>query len=129
MKISRDEAIISIDEKILQFQRVLEGANYDNLSSDEYQLIRDEAEILLTDLLSEAEAKKFEGHELIKIVTTDPERNLQEYKEKIKQYIKKLVDYRDKIENFWFKGIVTGYGEIAAVHLIVFSYLWVGLLN
>lgn len=66
--------------------------------------MRDEAKILLADLLSEAEAKKFEISAGIIFVPIDPVVELRRHREDIKQYIRKLGNYKERIQNFWFRG-------------------------
>lgn len=106
MRKSRDAAIKLIEEKISQFEKILREATCDNLKSDEYKLVYNETRILLSDLFSEAEAKRFDGIETLRVIVSpvDHEKELQDYKKKIKQCIAKLVDYREKIQNFWFNG-------------------------
>lgn len=105
MEISRIEAISLIEEKISRFRKILKEANYDNRYNEEYQLVYDEATILLNDLFSEAEAKIFQGTEVLRLVTpNNQEKRLQEYKEEIIRYINKLEDYKEKIRYFWFNG-------------------------
>ncbi len=81
-------------------------ANYDNRHNEEYRMTYDETTILLNDLFSEAEAKKFQGVELPRIFISpvNHEKDLQEYKKEIIRYIFKLEDYKEKIQYFWFNG-------------------------
>lgn len=110
MDISRAEAVELIEEKILQLQKILAEANYDNLNSEEYKSIRQETKILVSDLFSEAETKKFEGPlDPLRVVSPrNYEKELEEYKKKIMQSITKLKDYEERIQNFWFNGEIGG---------------------
>lgn len=112
MGISRNEAVRKIDEKIVQFQKILKEAHYDNRYNKEYQSVYNEAKDLLTYLFSDAEAKRLDNS-----IASSPsfswkdipspvdyEKELRDYKKHIKRFIIKLEDYKERIRNFWFKG-------------------------
>lgn len=103
MRISRNEAVNLIEEKISKFRKIFQEAECNNCYNEEYRSLYDETTVLLSDLFSEAEVKNFQGAELPYYET-----KLQEYKRKLIQCVIKLEDYKERIQNFWFNGTIGG---------------------
>lgn len=124
MRISRVEAIRRVERKILQFRKILEDSNFSNLNSEEYQSTRNEAGNLLADIFSEAEARRFHGVPTVKAVKSkvNNEEKLQEYREEIRQYIKKLEDYKERIRSFWFNGEIANKRKIVEKALLLMRF-------
>jgi len=106
MKIPKTKAIELIDQKIKQFEQVRENARYENRYKEEYQLAYQGTEMLLIELFSEDESKKFRmevtgpllilaGQEI------DVAEEIRGYKEHISSCIAQLKACKERIENFW----------------------------
>ena len=102
MKISKSKALELFDEKIAQFSKVLNEANYENRYGSAYMLAFNSTENLITQLFSAKEAKEF------KLVTSSffagglsPVRELRGYKEHLRGCIKQLEIYEKYISDFW----------------------------
>jgi hypothetical protein len=101
MKISKSKALELIDQKIAQFNDVLNKTNYENRYDEAYQLAFDGAETLITQLFSSDTAEEF------KLVTSSffagglsPVRELRGYKEHLRLCIAQLEIYKMRISSF-----------------------------
>lgn len=105
MLISKNKALELIDEKIKQFQYILDTATYDTRYNTEYNEAYYGTENLLKELFSEEEAKEFRLHvsNLVFIATAhkDYEKELKDYKKHINKCISQLKVYKERIQNFW----------------------------
>ena len=106
MKISKDKAILLIDEKISQFQKVLAEATYDDSYKEAYQLAYHGTEELLTELFSEKTTQKFRMSVTIPRITvlgggTDYNEELRYYRNHINRCISQLKVFKEKIQNLW----------------------------
>ena len=105
MKIPKNKALKLIDEKISQFQKVLENATYNNRYGEDYELAYYGTEDLLTELFSKEEAMNFRSRvsSMVAFIggEVDYAKELQDYKEHIKRCIAQLKVYRERIQNFW----------------------------
>ena len=104
MKIPKSKALELIDEKILQFQKVLAEATYSNRYGEAYELAYYGTETLLTELFSKEEAMNFRSsvNSGVAIIggEIDYAKELQDYKEHINSCIAQLKVYRERIQNF-----------------------------
>lgn len=109
MKNSKNHALNLIDSKILQFQKILNDATYENRYNEEYHLAYYGTENLLKELFSEEEAKNFRNNVTIHFVffgdEIDYAQELQDYKNHIERCISQLKVYREKIQTFWDDGL------------------------
>jgi len=105
MKIIKSKALKLIDEKILQFQKVLAEATNDNQNSEAYRLAYYGTETLLTELFSKEEAMNFRSNVIVSIgfVSRGADRinKLPYHKKHINNCIAQLKVYRERIQNFW----------------------------
>lgn len=105
MPILKNKALELIDEKIKQFQHILDTATYDTRYNTEYDEVYYGTENLVTELFSEKEAKKFNWNvsSLVFVATThiNYEEELRKYKEHINKCISQLKVYKERIKNFW----------------------------
>ncbi|PAV13015.1 hypothetical protein ASJ81_19050 [Methanosarcina spelaei] len=94
-----------IDEKIEQFQHILNNATYDTRYNTEYHEAYYGTETLVTELFSEEDAKKFRWNvsNLVLVATMhiDYETELKDYKNHINKCISQLKVYKERIRNFW----------------------------
>lgn len=106
MKISQKEALKLIDDKLLQFQKVLDKTTYDNRYNEAYQIAYHGTQNLLTELFSSTEASKFRGNTISGSVRTIAETSaqrqiqLQHYKRHVSNCITHLKIYRERIQKF-----------------------------
>jgi len=105
MKIPKAKAIELIDVKIKQFEDLAKNATFDNRYKEDYKLAYEGTEILITELFSEEETKKFRmkvTRPAIGFVgRIDYAGELQHYKEHISECIAQLKAHKERIENFW----------------------------
>ena len=107
MKISKNKALKLINKKILQFQKVLDEATYDNRYNEAYKFAYYGTENLLTELFSKEEAMNFRSsvNDVSSAVSFGGGINyaeeLQDYKEHINSCIAQLKVYRERIQDFW----------------------------
>ena len=107
MPVSKNRALELIDEKIKQFQHILDTATYDTRYNTEYHEAYYGTESLLKELFSEGEVKKFSRSVSNNIPFgfytpyIDYERKLKDYKEHISKCISQLKVYKERIQNFW----------------------------
>jgi plasmid maintenance system antidote protein VapI len=103
MPVSKNRALELIDEKIKQFQHILDTATYDTRYNTEYHEAYYGAESLLKELFSEEEEKKFRRNvsTFFAISTTDQGILLKDYKKLINKCISQLKVYKERIQNFW----------------------------
>jgi len=105
MKILKSKAIELINEKIQQLEDIAENATYENRYDDNYHLIYEGTEMLLTELFSEEEAMKFRmgvtGPVIAFVGREDYAEKVQDYKEHIGKCIAHLKAYRERVGNFW----------------------------
>ena len=106
MKVPKNKALELIDEKISQFQKVLDEATYDNRHNKDYKLAYYGTETLLTELFSKEEIMNFRSNVSPGISSfnrgkTDYAKELQEYQKHINSCIAQLKVYRERIQNFW----------------------------
>lgn len=105
MKISKDQALELIKQKIVEFQGVLEKATYENRYDKNYKRVYHGAEALLTELFSEEEAMNFRRNVTSMSVGVggriDYEEELKDYKEHIEDCIAQLEVYHERVNNFW----------------------------
>lgn len=105
MKIPKNKALKLIDEKISQFQKVLDNATYNNRYGIDYELAYYGTETLLTELFSKEEAMNFRSSVSSMVASIGGEidyaKELQDYKEHINRCIAQLKVYRERIQNFW----------------------------
>ncbi len=105
MHILKSKALELIDEKIEQFQHILNNATYDTRYNTEYHEAYYGTETLVTELFSEEEAKKFRWNvsNLVLVATMhiDYETELKDYKNHINKCISQLKVYKERIRNFW----------------------------
>jgi hypothetical protein len=95
MKIPKNKALELIDEKILQFQKVLAETTYNNRYNEAYKLAYHGTETLLTELFSKEEAMDFRSSVASPRVTVvggeiDYARRLQDYKDHVNSCIAQL---------------------------------------
>lgn len=113
MPISKEKALELIDEKIKQFQHILDTATYDTRYNAEYHKAYYGTEGLLNELFSEEEVRKFSWKvstsSLFRVITPyiDYEKELLTYKKHISKCISQLNVYKEKIQNFWEEPVVT----------------------
>ncbi|KKG94567.1 5'-methylthioadenosine/S-adenosylhomocysteine nucleosidase family protein [Methanosarcina mazei] len=113
MPISKKKALELIDEKIKQFQHILNTATYDTRYNAEYHEAYYGTEGLLKELFSEEEVRRFSwsvsASSLFAVVTPyiDYEKELLKYKNHISKCISQLNVYKEKIQNFWEEPEVT----------------------
>jgi hypothetical protein len=105
-KISKNHALNLIDSKILDFQKILDEATYENRYNEKYDLAYHGTENLLKELFSEEEeVKKFRNNINTPFAFVGEETNyakeLQDYKNHIEKCISQLKVYREKILTFW----------------------------
>jgi hypothetical protein len=105
MKIGKKQALALIEEKIIQFKRVLENAKYENRYDMDYKKAYHGTETLLKELFSEEEAKNFRRNvtSMFAVVggRIDYERELKHYREHINNCIAQLEVYHERVSNFW----------------------------
>lgn len=105
MKILKNQALKLIEQKIVQFQGVLEKATFENRYDKNYKRVYHGAEALLTELFSEEEAMNFRRNvtSIIAVVggRTDYEKELKDYKKHIEDCIAQLEVYHERVSNFW----------------------------
>ena len=105
MKIPKNKALELIDEKILQFQKVIAEATYENRYNEVYELAYYGTETLLTELFSKEEAMNFRSSVRSMVGFIGGEINyakeLQDYKDHVNRCIAQLKVYRERIQNFW----------------------------
>ena len=107
MRITKSKTIKLINEKITQFQKILENATYENRFDKAYYSAYHGTESLLTDLFSKDEATNFRknvssGAGIFLLGgAIDFAKELQDYKKHINKCIAQLEIYREKVQNFW----------------------------
>jgi len=107
MRISKSKAIKLIEEKIKQFQILLENATYENRYNADYDSSYYGTEALLTDLFSKDEAENFRKNvnSGVGVITLggpiNYARELQDYKKHINKCITQLQIYKERTQNFW----------------------------
>jgi nucleoside phosphorylase len=105
MPILKNKALELIDEKIEQFQQILDTATYDTRYNPEYYEVYHGTEGLVAELFSEEEKKKFRKNvsNYIFFATThiDYGEELKKYKKHINKCISQLKVYKERIKNFW----------------------------
>jgi len=105
MRIPKNKALELIDEKISQFQKVLNEATYDNRYNKDYKLAYYGTETLLTELFSKEETMNFRNNISTGISfnggKTDYAKELQNYQKHINSCIAQLKVYKERIQNFW----------------------------
>ena len=105
MKIPKSKAIELIDEKIKQFEKIAKGATYENRYDENYKLIYEGTEMLLTELFSEEEAMKFRMGVTVPLIAfvgrEDYAEKVRDYKEHIGKCIAHLKAYIERVRNFW----------------------------
>jgi hypothetical protein len=108
MKIPKSKAIELIDEKISQFEDILNKATLEKAKSrtlhdNEYRKAYYGAEEILTELFSRDVTEKFRRSVTspIYVIGGKLEKDLQDFKRHIQSCIAQLEVYKEKIENFW----------------------------
>jgi len=105
MKIPKNKALELINEKLAQFQKILDEATYENRYNEAYELAYYGTETLLTELFSKEEAMNFRNRVSLGFAviggTIDYAKKLQDYKDHISSCIAQLKVYRERIQNFW----------------------------
>jgi len=105
MKITKDQALKLTEEKIVQFENVLEKATYENRYGESYGLAYHGAETLVTELFSKEEAMTFRRNVTFPMVSVggevDYEAELEDYKKHLNWCITQLKVYHERISNFW----------------------------
>jgi hypothetical protein len=97
MPVSKKKALELIDEKIKQFQHILDTATYNTIKNTEYYEAYHGTKALLTELYSEVEGKKF-CFDFSGFYGTI---RLEDYKEHLSKCISQLKVYKERIQNFW----------------------------
>lgn len=105
MRISKSRALELIDEKIKQFQHILDTATYDTCYNSEYDEAYYGTKGLVEELFSEEETNKFSRSVSFPFVIIDEridyDKELKEYKEHVLRCISRLKVYKERIQNFW----------------------------
>lgn len=105
MPILKNKALKLIDEKIKQFQHILDTATYDTRYNTEYHEVYYGTVTLVEELFSEEEAKKFRwnvsNHVAVATRHIDFEKELKDYEKHVNKCISQLKVYKERIENFW----------------------------
>lgn len=105
MPISKKKALELIDQKIEQFQHILDTATYDTRYDTEYHEAYYGTESLIAELFSGDEVKKFRLDTSTIfggiVASVNYERELRDYKEHISKCISQLKVYKERIQNFW----------------------------
>lgn len=108
MKIPKNKALELIDEKISQFENVLDNATYNNRYGEDYNLAYYGTENLLTELFSKEEAMNFRSSVSSRFAfiggKIDYAKELKDYKSHVNKCIVQLKVYRERIQNFWGTG-------------------------
>ena len=120
MKIVKTKALQLIDDKIAQFQQLLDSATYENRYEDPYDSTYFGTEALLKELFSEEEVKEFrrqvyvtgfineDGYKnnvlarggFVNGDTPDPAYELRDYRIHINRCIAQLQVYRERLDQF-----------------------------
>jgi Uncharacterized conserved protein len=105
MPILNNKALGLIDEKIKQFQRILDTATYDTRYNTEYHEAYYGTEDLVAELFSKEERNKFRlcvsTVGLVASTHIDYEEELKDYKTHINNCVSQLKVYKERIEKFW----------------------------
>lgn len=103
MKVSKNEALKLIDEKIDKFSSILNRANNSNMYDQEYEEIYYGTESDISDLYSKEESMEFRRNvsPYVIVAGRSDSQKLQDYKKHLESCISQLNVYRNKIQNFW----------------------------
>lgn len=104
MKIPKARAIELIGEKIKEFEDIAKNATYENRYDENYNLIYEGTEMLLTELFSEEEAMKFRmgvTGAAAAFGRVNYAEQVQDYKKHVGKCIAHLKAYKERVENFW----------------------------
>ncbi|MCK5645003.1 MAG: hypothetical protein KAJ19_29655 [Gammaproteobacteria bacterium] len=114
MKVSKNDALKLIDEKIDKFSRILDRANNSNMYDQEYKEIYYGTESVIRDLYSKEESMDFRrnvGSGAIVSGRSDFQK-LQDYKKHIESCISQLNVYKSKVQNFWGKETIINWSVV-----------------
>lgn len=105
-RVPKSKALRLIDQKIAQFQKILENIVWDNRFGEDYDIAYYGSETLLKELFSEKEALEFRSNvSSMKIIfhgePTDIAKELRDYKKHIERCIAQLRVYRQRVEDFF----------------------------
>jgi hypothetical protein len=105
MTVSKEKALELLDQKIREFETVLETATYESRYNEEYHRIYYGAKSLIEQLFSDKEVKEFSNAVNIGIVVVggmiDYQKELNDYRVHIRKCISQLQVFKERVINFW----------------------------